>query len=133
MDDEIIHVFVIYNNSAWCEAINTFLELQPDIKVIGTSSNLTDAFHRIQSLKPHVVLLDTLPSSEYEYALYDYLDHTIPEIRLLLHCALPEEAVASELNKSCAIQHLPKGSLSRTILAIIREDHFPQTRLSGDM
>ena len=127
MDDEMIHAFIIDRNVAWREAIDTLLERQPDMVVVGTSPDLNSAYHHLQKLRPDVVLIDRLPSSENERALHDYLSHTIPHMCFILHSCSRKEAVISELGEGCSTKHLPKGSSPKKIVEFVREacnDHF---------
>lgn len=120
-DDEIIRVLVIDKNVSWRETVATLLNRQPDMEVIGSNSDTFEAHRTAYHTKPDVVFIDSLPSSEAEWAIFDQFKHMFPEARFVLHTTLRRQAIIEDLNDFGVTKYLLKGSSPTRILRVVRE------------
>ena len=117
----IIRVFIVDSNVAWREAIETLLNCQPDIMVVGSSSRLGSAIPLIQRLQPDVVLIDSLPSSDKELVTYNQLRRMIPNIFFVLHTHCHRQVTMKDIVGEGMVGSVPKGSSPANIIRAVRE------------
>jgi DNA-binding NarL/FixJ family response regulator len=116
-----IRLFIIDSNTAWREAIDAFLNNQPDMAVIGSCSHLYEAVKK-DTFNPDVVLIDKLPTTESERALFEQLKHKGRQgCYFVLHGGSHQEDHAVELREMGVIASVPKGSSPRKIAQVVRE------------
>ena len=56
--DSSIRILIADDHPAVTAGLRCLLEFEPDIKVIGQASNVTDVVHGVLELKPDILLLD---------------------------------------------------------------------------
>lgn len=119
--DKSIRLFIIDRNTAWREAIDAFLSNQPDMDVIVTCSHLSEAIKH-HKFNPDVVLIDKLPTTETERALFDQLKYICGQACCyVLHGGSCQEVDVADLRKIGVTASVPKGSSPRKVAQVVRE------------
>ena len=58
MSDERITILMADDNREFCDAITSYLEKQPDMKVLDVAYDGQEAYQKIQKLKPDIAIID---------------------------------------------------------------------------
>ncbi len=123
MADEIMRVFIIDSNIAWRDAIDTLLDLQPDMEVIGKCANNPEAISRLRACKPDVLLIGIYGSADDVRDFVIGLRRDLPDMAIVIHGQVRESVMAGLLAAGASC-YLPRGSSPRVILQTIRDARY---------
>lgn len=118
-----INVFIADDHAIVRDGLKLLLEAQPDIKVVGMSSNGRDAIRQIKKIQPHIALLDiTMPELNGIEATQNITEtcHNTHVIILSMHTGLDKLFRAV---KAGAKGYVLKESAGQDVIEAIRIVH----------
>lgn len=75
-------VFIIWTNLLFIRSIQTLLN-QPDIELLGTTSDLDVAYEKISQLRPDSVLVEENPDGTLPTQAFEMLEEGLKDFRLI--------------------------------------------------
>lgn len=126
---ESIRVFVVDDHQVVRMGLQTMLESEPDIVVVGTAASGQDALKRLPSMKVDVVLTDLRMAEMNGEEMMMQLRKTCPDLR----CAVltnyhSDEDVFSAL-KAGAMAYILKTATMEEVVGTIRSVHAGERRI----
>src|SRR5262249_1133123 len=80
----LINVYLVDNHQLLAESLSEVLEKDPDLTVVGISSQLTSAQARIAEAQPHVVLLSYFAMQDADPFSASKLQTNVPGIKIVV-------------------------------------------------
>jgi len=103
------------------QGIRALLEKQPDFKVVGEAEDGLQAVHLVQSLKPHMLVLDLMMPGINGMEVTRQLKDISPQTRIIILSMYGNEAYVLEALRSGAAGYVLKGSSSDDLLHAAHE------------
>jgi two-component system, NarL family, response regulator DesR len=117
----VIRVVLVEDNRGFREAVKMVLELEPDIEVVATVDNGSDAGRVCADERPDVVLLDyRLPGLDGVQATRA-IRSAVPEAGVVCLTASAEGSEIRDLLEAGVVACLTKDTDLRDIIAAIRD------------
>ena len=121
-----IRVFVVDDHAGMREGINTMVNAQPDMLVVGEASNGQEAIERFRDLHPDVSVVDrNLPIICGEEVLTT-LGKEFPHAKFIVITAMNDDDGIRRAFRLGAKAYLHKDMLRRELLPAIRAVHGGQ-------
>ena len=115
----MIKVLIVYDHAMVRMGISTYLQVEPDIKVIGTAENGKEAVEKAQSLKPDVILMDlVMPEMNGVEASKKILKNNPKQKIIILTSFIDDELVYPAIRAGATSYILKTGSAEEIIDAI---------------
>jgi two-component system response regulator DesR len=117
----VIRVVLVEDNRSFREAMELLLDLEPDIEVVGSVDNGSDAAGVCAEHLPDVVLLDyRLPGLDGVQATHA-IREAVPETRVVVLTASAKGSEISELLEAGVVACLTKDTELSDIIGAIRD------------
>jgi NarL family two-component system response regulator LiaR len=124
-----IRVFVADDHAIVRKGIAAVLEIVPDIEVVGEAENGRDAVHRVEQLRPDVILMDlVMPEMDGIEAIRRIKDQQ-PEARILVLTTFAGEDKIFPAVKAGALGYHLKDSHPEELVQAIRQVHHGESSL----
>jgi NarL family two-component system response regulator LiaR len=128
-DSDPIRVFVADDHAIVRKGIAAVLEIVPDIVVVGEAENGRDAVHRVEQLRPDVILMDlVMPEMDGIEAIRRIKDRQ-PEARILVLTTFAGEDKIFPAIKAGALGYHLKDSRPEELVQAIRQVHRGESSL----
>ena len=128
-DSGPIRVFVADDHAIVRKGIAAVLEIVPDIEVVGEAENGRDAVHRVEQLRPDVILMDlVMPEMDGIEAIRRIKDRQ-PEARILVLTTFAGEDKIFPAVKAGALGYHLKDSRPEELVQAIRQVHRGESSL----
>ncbi len=115
----MIKVLIVDDHAMVRMGISTYLQVEPDIKVIGTAENGKEAVEKAQSLKPDVILMDlVMPEMNGVEASKKILKNNPKQKIIILTSFIDDELVYPAIRAGATSYILKTGSAEEIIEAI---------------
>ncbi|MCT6893085.1 MAG: response regulator transcription factor [Bombilactobacillus mellifer] len=115
----MIKVLIVDDHAMVRMGISTYLQVEPDIKVIGTAENGKEAVEKAQSLKPDVILMDlVMPEMNGVEASKKILKNNPKQKIIILTSFIDDELVYPAIRAGATSYILKTGSAEEIIDAI---------------
>lgn len=115
----MIKVLIVDDHAMVRMGISTYLQVEPDIKVIGTAENGREAVEKAQSLKPDVILMDlVMPEMNGVEASKKILKNNPKQKIIILTSFIDDELVYPAIRAGATSYILKTGSAEEIIDAI---------------
>lgn len=115
----MIKVLIVDDHAMVRMGISTYLQVEPDIKVIGTAENGKEAVKKAQSLKPDVILMDlVMPEMNGVEASKKILKNNPKQKIIILTSFIDDELVYPAIRAGATSYILKTGSAEEIIDAI---------------
>ncbi len=128
-----IRVVIVHEQRLVCEAFRVSLDSEDDIEIVGEAGHGLQPYHRIQDLKPDVVLLDIGTSEMEGIELIRTITQQCPEAKLLLLTAARDEAMIVSALRAGAKGYVSKNAsvadLRKAIRGVHRGDVWVERKL----
>jgi NarL family two-component system response regulator LiaR len=132
-DSQIIKVLIADDHQVVRQGLRTFLDLHPDIAVVGEADNGIDAVEMISSLKPDVVLMDlVMPMMDGITATKKVHDSGLPTKIIALTSFSEDDKVFPAIQAGAA-SYLLKDVTPDELVDAIRAVHRGEARLHPDI
>jgi DNA-binding NarL/FixJ family response regulator len=128
-----IRVLVVDDHQVVRQGLRTFLDLQPDIEVVGEAADGNECVEAAERLRPDVVLLDLrMPVADGVHALRSLRDRHVPA-RVLVVTSYTEPAAVLPAVRAGAAGYVYKDVDPQALAAAIRSVHAGHVLLHPDV
>lgn len=116
----MIRVLLVDDQKLIRQGIQTLLELEPDLQVVGTAENGRDAIAAVERLQPDVVLMDVRMPEMDGVAATRVLSERFPQVGVIILTTFDDDEYVFEGLKAGARGYLLKDVSSDDIAAAVR-------------
>lgn len=116
----MIRVLLVDDQKLIRQGIQTLLELEPDLQVVGTAENGRDGIAAVEQLRPDVVLMDVRMPEMDGVAATRVLSERLPQIGVIILTTFDDDEYVFEGLKAGARGYLLKDVSSDDIAAAVR-------------
>lgn len=121
-----IKVFIVEDDSDWIKALTSYLSREPDLLVVGTASNSTEALSMAQTIPFDVVLMDIqLDGSRLDGIHTAMLMQEHSSAKIIMLTSLNDEQSMTQAFTAGAVQYLEKTRFQELPQAIRSAYHHP--------
>ncbi|WP_054024705.1 response regulator transcription factor [Bacillus sp. FJAT-28004] len=121
-----IKVFIVEDDTDWIKALTTYLNKEPDLLVVGTATNSSDAISLAQTLTFDVVLMDIqLEGSRLDGIHTAILMHEHSPAKIIMLTSLNDEQTMTQAFTAGAVQYLEKTRFQELPQTIRSVYHHP--------
>jgi len=139
---ERIRILIADDQTLMREGLQTILETQPDLRVVGTAANGAEAVAQVQTLRPDLVLMDVRMPEMDGVEAARRIRETAPQVQVLMLSAFDDDTYIIEALKAGAAGYLLKDFPSEELIEAIRTVHHSRgilippaiaTKVMGEM
>jgi DNA-binding NarL/FixJ family response regulator len=116
----MIRVMIVDDQSLICEGLQTMLDLQPDLQVVGTASNGEMAIAQVAALKPDLVLMDVRMPLMDGRAATRTICKQFPNVKVLVLSTFDDDQYIAESIRAGAKGYLLKDMPAEELVQAIR-------------
>jgi len=120
---ERIRILIADDQTLMREGLQTILETQPDLRVVGTAANGAEAVAQVQTLRPDLVLMDVRMPEMDGVEAARRIRETAPQVQVLMLSAFDDDTYIIEALKAGAAGYLLKDFPSEELIKAIRTVH----------
>ena len=106
-----LKVLIVDDHSTVRQGLKTFLELDPQIQVIGTAVNGVEAIQKTRELKPDVVLMDLLMPQMDGIEAMKRIKVDDPSAKIIIVTGYDDEALRQTAMQAGAFAYVLKDNL----------------------
>lgn len=132
-DDDRIHVFLVEDHPAICEAIKEKIGKTLDIDVCGITGSSTDALRQIEELQPDVIVVDISLEDGHGLELIEHTQSRCPDIEFIVFSMYDEMVYAERAIRRGASGYLMKNEPVEELISGIRAVNDGDVYLSDSM
>jgi RNA polymerase sigma factor (sigma-70 family) len=126
----MISLLLVDDQNLIREGLKAMLELEPDLKVIGTADNGQSALEQVETLQPDVVLMDVrMPVMDGREATRSICDR-FPNTKVLVLSTFDDDQYISDAMRAGAKGYLLKDMPSEELAQAIRLLHCGYTQFA---
>jgi DNA-binding NarL/FixJ family response regulator len=129
--DERIRIILVDDHEVVRRGLRGFLELQPDIEVVGEAADGVQAVELAASLSPDVVLMDLLMPNMDGLTAIATIKHASPMIEIIAVTSFIEEEKVTAALEAGASGYLLKDADAEEVAAAIRAAHAGEVHLDA--
>ncbi len=116
----MIRVLIVDDQSLICEGLQTMLDLQPDLQVVGTASNGEIAIEQVAALQPDLVLMDVrMPLMDGRAATRTICER-FPQVKVLVLSTFDDDQYIAQSIRAGAQGYLLKDMPAKELVQAIR-------------
>src|SRR5512142_3568992 len=125
-----IHIIIADDHKVVRRGLRTFLELDPEMVVVGEAADGAEAVRLAQQLRPDIVLMDLLMPVMDGITATATIRHELPETEVLALTSVLEDASVVGAVRAGAIGYLLKDTEADALCHAIRAAAAGQVQLS---
>jgi DNA-binding NarL/FixJ family response regulator len=130
-DHERIRIMLVDDHEVVRRGLRGFLELQPDIEVVGEAPDGLEAVRLAGELAPDVILMDLLMPKMDGLAAIAAIKHAAPMIEIIAVTSFIEEETVTSALEAGASGYLLKDADAEEVAAAIRAAHAGEVHLDA--
>ncbi|WP_138751214.1 response regulator transcription factor [Paenibacillus sinopodophylli] len=121
-----IKMVIVEDDEDWIKALTFFLSQEPDLMVVGTASNSTDAIQLASSIPVDVILMDIqLDGSKLDGIQTSILMHEHSSAKIIMLTSLNDEKTMTQAFTAGAVHYLEKTRYKELPQVIRSVYHHP--------
>jgi DNA-binding NarL/FixJ family response regulator len=128
-----IRVLIADDHSVVRQGLRMFLELDPELEIVGEAKNGVEAFNLACEHKPDVVLMDLLMPEMDGVAATEAIRRQLPATEVVALTSVLEDKAIFDAIRAGAISYLLKDTESEKLCEAIRAAAARQVRLSPEV
>jgi DNA-binding NarL/FixJ family response regulator len=128
-----IRVLIVDDHSVVRQGLRMFLELEPDIELVGEASNGLEALELTRQFKPDVVLMDLLMPKMDGVSATEIIRQELPPTQVIALTSVLEDQAIFDAIRVGAISYLLKDTESEKLCDAIRAAAAGEVRLSPEV
>ncbi len=118
---ETVRVLIVDDHPVVRQGVRSVLANHPDIEVVGEADGAASIFANIESLKPHVVLLDVRMPGQNGIEITQRLKREHPEVKVILLSTYDDEEFLFGALRAGAEGYLLKSASNEVLASSIRQ------------
>lgn len=131
--DDHISVLIVDDHAIVRQGLRTYLDLQPDIEVVGEASDGREAVARVRETLPDIVLMDLVMPNMDGVEATRQVTAVSPSTRVIVLTSFSEDEQVFASIKAGAQGYLMKDVLPSQLVQDIRQVHRGEVRLNPDI
>jgi DNA-binding NarL/FixJ family response regulator len=116
----MLRLLIVDDQSLICQGLQTMLELQPDLQVVGTASNGEMAIEQVAALQPNLVLMDVRMPLMDGRAATRIICQQHPSVTVLVLSTFDDDRYIAEAIRAGAKGYLLKDMPAEELVQAIR-------------
>jgi DNA-binding NarL/FixJ family response regulator len=124
----MIRILLADDQDLLCEILQTSLETEPDLQIVGRANNGQVALEKIDRLHPDIVLLDINMPVMNGLTATEKIVHNFPETKVIVLSGSDDELLRANAIHAGAKSYIPKTAKASEIVEqirlVYRENHF---------
>jgi two-component system, NarL family, response regulator LiaR len=128
-----ITVLIVDDHAVVRQGLRTFLDLQPDIKVVGEASDGTEALAQAQTLLPDIILMDLVMPNQDGVSATRAITSAVPSSKVLVLTSFSEDEKVFASIKAGAHGYLMKDVLPPELVKAIRTVYRGEAQLHPEI
>lgn len=131
-DVVVIRILIAEDHAVVREGLRTFLEIDPELEVVGEANNGREAVFLSHQLRPDVVLMDLLMPELDGITATRMIRGQLPDTEVVALTSVLEDASVVEAVRAGAIGYLLKDTRARELRQAIKAAAAGQVQLSPE-
>ena len=116
----MINILLVDDQALLCEVLKTWLDVEPDIQVVGVAHNGQEAIEAIADLQPNIVLMDIdMPQMDGLRATR-IISQRFPQVKVIFLSGHDDDAYLEKSLQVGAKGYLPKNTTAEELVQKIR-------------
>ena len=128
-DDAPIRVLIVDDHAVVRTGLKVFLDLQPDIEVVGEAADGSEGVAMARRLQPDVVLMDLLMPNMDGVTAIGRIKAEYPEIEIVTMTSFIEEEKVTSALEAGASGYVLKDAEAEEVAAAVRAAHAGEVHL----
>ena len=125
----MIRILIVDDQKLFRRVIQEWLEKESDLEIVGTASNGKMAIEMVESLQPHIVLMDIEMPEMDGLSAIEVIERDFPYVKVIVLTANDDYSSLAYALQSGAKGYLLKGAESSEIINTIRSVHRGYSQL----
>ncbi len=130
---ETVRVLIVDDHPIVRQGVRSVLANHPDIEVVGEADGAASLFANLESLKPHVVLLDVRMPGQNGIEITQRLKREHPEVKVILLSTYDDEEFLFGALRAGAEGYLLKSTSNEVLASSIRQVGRGERLLSPEL
>ncbi len=118
-----IRILLIDDHAIVRAGLRALLGAEPDFQIVGEAEDGTMVPHLVQTLHPHIVLLDINMPQSNGIVVTKQLHESVPQVRVLILTLYEDESLLRQAIENGASGYIVKRALETELISAIRAVH----------
>jgi NarL family two-component system response regulator LiaR len=125
-----IRILVADDHGVVRQGLKMYLELDPDLEIVGQAVDGAEALRLARELKPHVVLMDLLMPTMDGIAATKAIRSELPDVEVIALTSVLEDSAVFDAMRAGAVGYLLKDTNAKALCQAVKAAAAGQVQLS---